>query len=173
MSKYNLFHISGLRTKVLNIALSPHKKNSFCHLFTFKRFLRLPCSFIITCLHYFFAKQKCCSHKSLGQKGLTKRDTRGASCKTLAYRSTKTSLSGRFSNNNKKQSGDILPISLCQGMMSKEVSVNRKYLKTKQQLTMSERKLWHFHQRGITFISTRENEKPNNKFNKNRQLKRK
>lgn len=41
----------------------------------------------------------------------------------------------------KKQSGDILPISLCQGMMSKEVSVNRKYLKTKQQLTMSERKL--------------------------------
>lgn len=40
-----------------------------------------------------------------------------------------------------KQSGDILPISLCQGMMSKEVSVNRKYLKTKQQLTMSERKL--------------------------------
>lgn len=41
----------------------------------------------------------------------------------------------------KKQSGDILPISLCQGMMSKEMSVNRKYLKTKQQLTMSERKL--------------------------------
>lgn len=41
----------------------------------------------------------------------------------------------------KIQSGDILPISLCQGMMSKEVSVNRKYLKTKQQLTMSERKL--------------------------------
>lgn len=41
----------------------------------------------------------------------------------------------------KKQSGDILPISLCQGMMSKEVSVNRKYLQTKQQLTMSERKL--------------------------------
>lgn len=41
----------------------------------------------------------------------------------------------------KKQSGDILPISLCQRMMSKEVSVNRKYLKTKQQLTMSERKL--------------------------------
>lgn len=41
----------------------------------------------------------------------------------------------------KKQSGDILPISLCQGMMSKEVSVNRKYLKTKQKLTMSERKL--------------------------------
>lgn len=40
-----------------------------------------------------------------------------------------------------KQSGDILPISLCQRMMSKEVSVNRKYLKTKQQLTMSERKL--------------------------------
>ena len=59
----------------------------------------------------------------------------------LSIQEYKNFLLRTIQQQQKKQSGDILPISLCQGMMSKEVSVNRKYLKTKQQLTMSERKL--------------------------------